>query len=121
MIVINDLFQLAAFTGTFQGVIDVICEWGSLFVITMENKVTSYKTQQKMFPTWHLLLEHMKMLFIYSFLEICFKLNDFCKEMDVRQTVCAHNVNFFVKIMNFKHLYFLQFAVELYETSHSFC
>ena len=30
----------AAFTGTFQGVIDVICEWGSLFVITMENKVT---------------------------------------------------------------------------------
>ena len=28
-----------AFTGTFQGVIDVICEWGSLFVITMENKV----------------------------------------------------------------------------------
>ncbi|XP_027041585.1 vacuolar protein sorting-associated protein 11 homolog isoform X2 [Pocillopora damicornis] len=28
-----------AFTGTFQGVIDVVCEWGSLFVITMENKI----------------------------------------------------------------------------------
>ena len=32
-------FFLLAFTGTFQGVIDVVCEWGSLFVITMENKV----------------------------------------------------------------------------------
>ena len=31
-------FFLLAFTGTFQGVIDVVCEWGSLFVITMENK-----------------------------------------------------------------------------------
>ncbi|PFX15152.1 Vacuolar protein sorting-associated protein 11-like [Stylophora pistillata] len=30
--------KFIAFTGTFQGVIDVICEWGSLFVITMENK-----------------------------------------------------------------------------------
>ena len=34
-------FLFAAFTGTFQGVIDVVCEWGSLFVITMENKVNS--------------------------------------------------------------------------------
>lgn len=31
--------KFIAFTGTFQGVIDVICEWGSLFVITMENKI----------------------------------------------------------------------------------
>ena len=35
---LNSLY-LAAFTGTFQGVVDVLCEWGSLFVITMENKV----------------------------------------------------------------------------------
>lgn len=35
---VNTLY-LAAFTGTFQGVVDVLCEWGSLFVITMENKV----------------------------------------------------------------------------------
>lgn len=31
--------KFIAFTGTFQGVIDVVCEWGSLFVITMENKI----------------------------------------------------------------------------------
>ncbi|CAH3015308.1 unnamed protein product, partial [Porites evermanni] len=31
--------KFIAFTGTFQGVIDVLCEWGSLFVITMENKI----------------------------------------------------------------------------------
>lgn len=28
-----------AFTGTFQGVLDVFSEWGSLFVLTQENKV----------------------------------------------------------------------------------
>ncbi|XP_068706072.1 vacuolar protein sorting-associated protein 11 homolog isoform X2 [Montipora foliosa] len=31
--------KLIAFTGTFQGVIDVLCEWGSLFVLTAENKI----------------------------------------------------------------------------------
>lgn len=32
-------FCPSAFTGSFQGVIDVLCEWGSLFVLTAENKV----------------------------------------------------------------------------------
>ena len=50
-------FFSTAFTGTFQGVIDVLCEWGSLFVITMENKVPVYLlTNEKSvccaFPHW---------------------------------------------------------------------